>query len=327
MFGLKKLFIFILLAAVHLVALAQFAPPAGQAGSTAMHSDSTAFVAWAESCVVERGRVNIAEPDAGFVSFGEATDAVGKADTAVVSLGDGGVATLSFANPIANGPGTDFAIFENGFLDDFLELAFVEVSSDGENYFRFSAVSLTPTEEQIETFGRLDATFIHNLAGKYRVGFGVPFDLEELKEEQGLDVNHIVSVRIVDVVGSIDDEFATFDEAGSKVNDPWPTPFPSGGFDLDAVGVIHNENNTDVPEYFKVSLLTVFPNPATDRIYIRSEIFLEKAWLTDVKGRLLKEVDGAGFHSSLDISSFPKGLLILHCLTEQGVVSVKIIKN
>ena len=327
MFELKQPLLTTLLAAVQLAALAQYAPPAGQTGSTAMHRDSSVFVAWADSCAVERGWINIALPDSGLVSYGEAVAAVGKADPAVVSLGDGGVATLSFAVPIANGPGFDFAVFENAFLDDFLELAFVEVSSDGESYFRFPSVSLTQTDEQIETFGLLDATLIHNLAGKYRINFGVPFDLEDLKDEQGLDGNHIVSVRLVDVVGSIDEEFATFDAMGSKINDPWPTPFPSGGFDLDAVGVIHNENNTDVSERLAGFQLTVFPNPAAERINIQSEIFLEKVMLTNAKGIVLREVDKPGFSLTLDISSLPRGLLFVRCLTEKGFVSVKIMKN
>ena len=36
-------------------------------------------------------------------------------------VGDGGSAILTFDTPIANGPGFDFAVFENGFSDTFLE--------------------------------------------------------------------------------------------------------------------------------------------------------------------------------------------------------------
>ncbi len=42
-------------------------------------------------------------------------------------------------------------------------------------------------------------------------------------------------VRIVDVIGN----GTTFDANGQPVYDPHPTAFPSGGFDLDAVGVLH----------------------------------------------------------------------------------------
>jgi len=54
-------------------------------------------------------------------------------DGYIVSLGDSGVADVTFAGAIYNGPGADFAVFENGFLNAtndslaFLELAFVEV--------------------------------------------------------------------------------------------------------------------------------------------------------------------------------------------------------
>ena len=75
----------------------------------------------------------------------------------VVSLGDGGYGILTFDEPIDNGLGWDFAVFENSFSDDFLELAFVEVSSDGINFFRFPATSLTQDIVQVGGFGNIDA--------------------------------------------------------------------------------------------------------------------------------------------------------------------------
>ena len=55
----------------------------------------------------------------------------------------------------------------------------------------------------------------------------------------GLDIQRITHVKVIDVVGSIDPDYASHDSHGNKVNDPWPTPFHTGGFDLDAIGVIH----------------------------------------------------------------------------------------
>jgi hypothetical protein len=224
-----------------------FPPAAGQPGSTAIFKDDPAFVGWATGIEVVRGPIDISDPGLGNASFGTPENALGPAQgtsTDVVSLGDGGMATLSFGAPIFNGPGYDFAVFENGFSDTFLELAFVEVSSDGLNFFRFDAVSLTATDTQVGGFGALDPTDLNNLAGKYRQGFGTPFDLEELAGTSGLDIDQILALRVIDVVGSIDEAFATFDSLGNKVNDPWPTQFASGGFDLDAVGVI---NQVPVP--------------------------------------------------------------------------------
>ena len=164
----------------------------------------------------------------------------------VTCLGDGGMATVTFRSPICNREGPDFAVFENGFENAqapgywFLELGFVEVSSDGENFFRFPAYSNTQTETQLGGMGCIDPSQIHNLASKYGAMYGTPFDLDEVPDDPLLDKEHITHVRIVDVVGCIDPEYATYDCQGNMVNDPWPTAFASGGMDLDAVGVIHD---------------------------------------------------------------------------------------
>jgi hypothetical protein len=63
--------------------------------------------------------------------------------------------------------------------------------------------------------------------------------LNEFAALSSVNINAITHIRIVDVVGSMDNNFAKRDSRGVKINDPWPTPFGSSGFDLDAVGVIH----------------------------------------------------------------------------------------
>ena len=114
------------------------------------------------------------------------------------------------------------------------------MSSDGTNFFRFPSHSVTSTATQVASFGTLDTTNIDGLAGKYRASFGTPFDLSVLAGVSSLlDVTNVTEVRIVDVVGSINPDFGTKDSAGNLINDPWPTGFPSGGFDLDAVGVLN----------------------------------------------------------------------------------------
>jgi hypothetical protein len=40
---------------------------------------------------------------------------LGLPDGSIVSLGDSGIAIATFAHPIYNGSGPDFAVFENGF--------------------------------------------------------------------------------------------------------------------------------------------------------------------------------------------------------------------
>lgn len=234
-----------------------FAPAAGLAGSTAIPRDSPDIIAWASAVgEVQLGYQDLSDPDLGFVSYGVPEDALGVADAhvdslPVFSLGDAGFITLRFASPIQDTPGPDLAVFENAFIDSFLELAFVEVSSNGIDFFRFPSISHTQPHTQIGAFGALDPTNIHNLAGKYRRGFGTPFDLFELAGISPLlNVQAVTHVRVVDVVGSIDPLYARFDSLGNIINDPWPMLVESSGFDLDAIAVLYH-----IPEPGSASLL------------------------------------------------------------------------
>lgn len=210
--------------------------------------------------------------------------------------------TLSFGDPddpndngtIANVSGYDFAVFENGMISQFTtglgsfqgqllaELAYVEVSSNGVDFARFPAVSLTPA--RTGAYGTIALDGIHNLAGKhpnaYGICMGTPFDLEDLAGHPDvvsglIDLNAIRYVRIVDVPGSGD----FLDEAVSHVDpdtgpewrhyaenhpiyDQWPT-WGSGGFDLEAVGVLHEQqyaadiNLDGIVDYCDLAFLAV----------------------------------------------------------------------
>ncbi len=227
-----------------------FPPAAEETGSDAISATDPLITRWATNVTVQRGPTNANFPEGALTTFGEAANAVGPANAQdsqnfhVISLGDGGMATATFDTPIsdkANSP--DIVVFENSFSDEFLELAFVEVSSDGINFFRFPAVSQTQTATQVGSFGSLDPTNLRNLAGKYRAGFGTPFDLAELENVSPLlDINAVTHVRVVDVVGSVNSTLGSLDSLGNLVNDPFTTDFPSGGFDLDAIGVINDIN-------------------------------------------------------------------------------------
>jgi hypothetical protein len=270
---------------------AQFAPRAGEPGSTAIHKDSLIFTSWAISAQLNRGYQNISDTSLGKTTVGTEASVLGKAgENGVVSLGDGGSIVLEFNPPIQEGAGVDFAVFENGFFYkdslDFLELAFVEVSSDGIHFFRFPAQSFTQSVIQVDTFDGLDARKINNLAGKYAYGFGTPFDLADLTDNPELNKNNIQFVRIIDVVGSIDSQFLCRDNNENAVNDPWPTPFPNGGFDLDAIGVIHSNALTRSGlESDAVNL--IYPNPVQKgrQLFIISNELEGLIELVDFSGR------------------------------------------
>ncbi len=201
----------------------------------------------------------------------------------IVSLGDlnrsqidsnqpPGQITLAFDETIRNGNGCDFAIFENGLISQvntsggsvagqmFAELGYVEVSSNGQDFVRFPAVSLTP--DSVGRYGTIEISNIYNLAGKHPnangICTGTPFDLEEIADDAkvisgDVDINNIKYVRIVDIPGSGDFR----DQAGRYIDpstlpfwahyvsshpiyDAWVT-FGSGGFDLEAIGVLNEQ--------------------------------------------------------------------------------------
>lgn len=217
---------------------AQFDPAGGELGSHSIHRNDPQIMGWAKKCTVKRGWQQINDTTLGVAEVGDSEDAEGPANNRVVSLGDGGEALLEFDPPIINREGFDFAVFENGFqvgLSFFLELAFVEVSADGINFIRFENESLTDTIYQLGNFDFIEPTNIKNLAGKHQAPYGTLFDLSEV----GLDT--VRFVKIIDVVGSINPEFGTRDSKGRIINDPFPTPFPSSGFDLDAVAVVRQD--------------------------------------------------------------------------------------
>ena len=298
---------------------AQFAPIAGQPGSTAIYKDSSILVAWATQCVVERGLVDISQPSLGTASAGSVAGTLGMAgDGFTLSLGDGGQATLTFEHPIQNGPGADFVVFENAFNATFLELAFVEVSSDGQNFVRFPAISNTDTSVQVGGFGNLDATRLYNFAGKYRANYGTPFDLQELAADSAiLNLSAISHVRIVDAVGCIQDAYATRDSRGIKVNDPWSTPFPSSGFDLDAIGVIH-QNTTIAIQKIPTPMVSIFPNPVRQGAPITVEISTHNTGdytfsLYNLQGQLILELPPNT--QKIPTQNLPKGAYLLKIQT------------
>jgi hypothetical protein len=287
-----------------------FDPPAGMPGSLAISHDSPKIRVWASRVIsLNRGPKNCASADTSPATAGLKENCLGPAlENGVISLGDGGSITLGFPVPAVDGPGPDLVVFENGFSDGFLELATVEVSSNGIDFIQFPGISETSTEIQAGPFDTLNARNLYNLAGKYRSGFGTGFDFSELPESPDLDRKSINFVRIRDVIGSIDPAFGTRDSEGRIINDPWPTEFESGGFDLDAVGLIHPEES---------SLPMIWPNvlsPGAGFSIIAQRI--QEDWVfCSAAGALIMEIPAgtdmpirlpAGIHSGVYFLSSPQ---------------------
>jgi hypothetical protein len=189
------------------------------------------------------------------------------AEIAAYKAGTGygpGVLTLGFNRAIVNGPGADFAAFENGFVSNyttgagsaagqmFAELGFVAVSTDGVNFATFPSSYLNyPGGAGLPTniaYLTQDVSNIYNLVGKhanaYGVSWGTPFNLDDLANDplvqDGLvDLSNINYVRITDIPG----DGSWTDANGNPIYDAWVT-WGSGGLDFEALGVI---NQAPVP--------------------------------------------------------------------------------
>lgn len=205
---------------------------AGTVGTDAVSKDDPRFVAWAA------GHTEVVygtDVDPEWKTPAKATGPATLDIYDIVCLGNGGRITMYFPKPVRDGDGADFAVFENGVSNVFLELAFVEVSSDGVHFHRFPNDSLTAS--LVGAFGSLDPTNLSGLASKHRYGFGTPFDLAAIPDDPTLDKQRVVFVRIIDIIG----DGRAKDTSGDPIYDPTPT-IGSGGFDLEAIGVIHQND-------------------------------------------------------------------------------------
>jgi len=320
--SLLFLSIFILTAGA---SFAQFDGAVGTTGCKAIQYNDSRIVNWATSCTVFRGYYDIAS-NRTLASFGSDTAGIGPATASntmeAVSLGDSGVAVLTFETPIANGEGADFAVYENGFGDGFLELAFVEVSSDGQRYVRFPSTSNTSASTQVGSFANnMDPTLINNLAGKYRIGWGTPFDLEELRDSAGIDINNITHVRLVDCIGTINTQYCTYDANGNIVNDPYPTAFNSGGFDLTGVAVI-NQRSSHI-DMAQVADIKAYPNPCRSFLQLSEMPIGEEYQIFDMRGNVVFRGVSTQNSFCIDVQHLKQGMYVLRI----GSVAKKIVKK
>ncbi len=305
-----------------------YAPAAGQPGSTAIAKGDSSFVAWATGVEVTRGLIDIVNPTtvyqgSSYATFGTPENAIGSVDGTLVSLGDAGEAIITFAQPITDADGYDFAVFENGLSDTFLELAFVEVSSDGINYFRFPSHSKTQTVTQIGGFGAVDPTKLNNLAGKYRANFGTPFDISDVADNVLLDKTSITHIKLIDVVGVINSPHARYDSFGNQINELYSTPFNTGGFDLDAVGVI-NQKTLGLNDVKHNTTIVLYPNPASSSFQISETGTLE---IYTISGSLVLKQELKVKQTPVSIDNLISGIYIVKLTNANGTRTQKLVKH
>ena len=136
-----------------------------------------------------------------------------------------------------------------------------------------------------------------------------------------LDKNRVTHIRIVDVVGCIKPEYATYDAEGHIVNDPWPTAFASSGFDLDAVGVIHDLAHSDVPENGE-EVISLYPNPVKDRLTVQAEN-LQSIEVFNLVGQLVMMSD----QPIVDMNGLNQGVYFVRVRADGMIVTKRVVKQ
>jgi hypothetical protein len=218
---------------------ATYAPAPPDPATTAVPYNDPRIVGWATA--VDSYLPGPGVTNAQFAMPSQALGPAGTDTLAVVSLGNGGTITLTFGAPITDGNSWDFAVYENSFATDvFLELGFVEVSSDGTHFARFDSAFQSMVAPGGNASGK--ASQIGGLAGAYMVGYGTPFDLAALRNSPlvragTVDLTSIKYVRIVDIVG----DGTTLDSFGRGIIDPL-SDGPTAGFDLDGIAVLNQRS-------------------------------------------------------------------------------------
>jgi hypothetical protein len=129
-------------------------------------------------------------------------------------------------------------------------------------------------------------------------------------------------------VGSINPTYGTTDSQGTFINDLFPTPFYSGGFDLDAVGVIHEQNEVGLGAEVE-TVIQVYPNPSNGSFYlkgIRTEdiLFIE---ISNISGQKC-EFNFNPVNGQISfLNNMPSGLYLLRLNTSLGAAVIRFAKH
>ena len=211
----------------------------GSVSQLTVRAETAAAVGWASEVIeyIEgKDLTSFTDPQRALGSwFAHKSEEISDPVYDVVSLGNGGSLTLKWETPAGNGIGPDFAVFENGMSAGensvFAELAFVEVSSDGEYFERFHSVSAGT--EPVPSGGQIAADSVFGLAGAMA-------DREAVKDGR-LDLNAVRYLRLTDIPGCAEGTEgyeAQFDSFGNVIYDAFKT-VGSAGFDAACAAVLN----------------------------------------------------------------------------------------
>lgn len=215
----------------------------------------------------------------------------------VTTLGVGGEITLGFDVTIADGPGVDLTVFENGFeagVGVFAEVAWVEVSTDGVHFARFPShysgpAGGLPSTAPYGTYSGLPggspvlANVVSNPISPFDpvVSGGDALDLADLAGDP-LVTNGLVDLAEIHFVRLVDIPHGTGTDSQGHVI--WDDSGASGSADYDAVAVIQHAG-------------TITPTQPVVDLFVDASGYLNLS-LEDPDG--FADLDRTTFHASFD---------------------------
>jgi hypothetical protein len=135
---------------------------------------------------------------------------------------------------------------------------------------------------------------------------------------QGLNTDSITHVKVIDVIGSINPIYASYDQNNHIINEHYPTPYPQGGFDLDAVGVIHQLVNGDDEQ--ERETIHFYPNPVNDQLFLQGDIStIDFIQITDEFGRII-QIQKQFTHHIISFSELKAGMYCLNVILKNGTI-------
>jgi hypothetical protein len=120
------------------------------------------------------------------------------------------------------------------------------------------------------------------------------------------------------VIGSLNDSFVSKDAFGRKINDPFPTPYPSSGFDLDAIGIIHGQSSNAINELSSLSF-NLYPNPMNGNKELMIENPFDEISIEcfDSNGKLIQQIKSNESKISLKLET-SSNLILMRALFRRG---------
>jgi hypothetical protein len=119
----------------------------------------------------------------------------------------------------------------------------------------------------------------------------------------------------------------SFGNASSESTTYTPPASPAGNIALTAT--LTAENPTGIEDILSETL-QIYPNPAKDELYIKSELPVVKIEIMDFAGRIVETLRATSLQDSttiINVSALPQGVYMLKVYTGSGVTIKKVVKE